>query len=191
MAKRKRALTSTKIADRIKQGRGIGQGKAYQPWLTIQDVASRGQASRVLGAKTGRRHELLSLLEKQYFYILDLTSAIRDIREQYPLLPLESTQTIASELGIKHPADPHTGQDSVMTTDFVIAVCKNDRTIEVARTLKPSSIWLISGCWRSWRLNGSIGRRSRWIGGLSLSVISLNSIQTMPTAYIHICGLRM
>lgn len=139
MAKRQRALTDRKIARRIKQGRGNGQGKSYQPWLTIQDVASRGQASRVLGAKTGRRHELLSLFEKHYFYILDLAKVVSDIREQYPLLPLAATQAIAQELGIRHPADRQTGQDIVMTTDFVITMRSNHGDVDVARALKPST----------------------------------------------------
>ncbi|WP_077849884.1 TnsA endonuclease N-terminal domain-containing protein [Clostridium puniceum] len=33
-----------------------------------------------------------------------------DIREQYPLLPIEDTLAIALELGIKHPEDPQTHQ---------------------------------------------------------------------------------
>ncbi|MFP5274898.1 hypothetical protein [Coleofasciculus sp.] len=41
MAKRHRALTPKQIEQRLQQGRGIGWGKDYLPWLTVQDVPSR------------------------------------------------------------------------------------------------------------------------------------------------------
>ena len=56
--------------------------------------------------KTGRQHEFLSDLERNYFYLTEFSDAVLDIREQFPLLPQEETIVIAEELGIKHPADP-------------------------------------------------------------------------------------
>ncbi len=50
-----------------------------------------------------------------------------DIREQFPLLPIEETIIIAEELGIKHPTDPNTGEPVVMTTDFLVTVSKNQQ----------------------------------------------------------------
>lgn len=92
----KRTRTS-KIEKWIKEGRGTGIGSEYKPWLNIQDVASMGRSTCLKGIKTNRQHEFLSDLERNYFYI--------DIREQFPLLPLEETIVIADELGIKHPTD--------------------------------------------------------------------------------------
>jgi len=40
MAKRSRNSSETTIENRLKQGRGMGQGANYNPWLHIQDVPS-------------------------------------------------------------------------------------------------------------------------------------------------------
>ncbi|HEY9697869.1 MAG TPA: TnsA endonuclease N-terminal domain-containing protein [Trichocoleus sp.] len=136
MAKRKRATNSTTIEDRLKEGRGQGKGKNYNPWLHIQDVPSDGLASRIKGWKTGRDHHLLSQLESSYFYVLDWSSVVLDIREQFPLLPLEETLAIADQLGFAHPLDPNTKEPIVMTTDFRVTVKQGTRTIEQVRTIK-------------------------------------------------------
>lgn len=135
MAKRKRQITEAKIERMIKEGRGQGMGKDYLPWLKIQDVPSEGRATRGVGWTTGRRHELLSDIERDYFYLLDYAEEVTDIREQFPLLPLEETLMIAEQIGVKHPSDPKTGVPIVMTTDFLITC--NDK--EYARTVKPFS----------------------------------------------------
>lgn len=97
MAKRERKLNIDAL---IKKGRGTGVGKEYKPWLTIQDVPSLGRSTRLKGIKTCRQHEFLSDMERNYFYLLEYLDDIIDIREQYPLLPLEETVAIAQEKGI-------------------------------------------------------------------------------------------
>lgn len=67
MAKRRRLTTSKSIEQRIKEGRGAGEGAQYQPWHTIQDVPSRGRCHRVKGWGHGRVHHLLSDLEYYVF----------------------------------------------------------------------------------------------------------------------------
>lgn len=94
MAKRQRAKDIERM---IKEGRGNGIGKDYIPWIRIQDLASLGRVTRVKGIKTDRQHELLSDMERNYFYLLEFSNNVVDIREQYPLLPLEDTLTIAME----------------------------------------------------------------------------------------------
>jgi hypothetical protein len=133
MAKRKRKIN---IEKRIKEGRGTGRFNEYKPWLTIQDVPSKGRASRIKGIKTERKHELLSDMERDYFYILDFSDKVKDIREQFPLLPLEETVLIAEELGYDHPKDPKTGELIVMTTDFLVTTVYNNENLEFARTIK-------------------------------------------------------
>ena len=59
----------------------------------------------------------MSNLERDYFYLLDWSSTVTDIREQYPLLPQEETLKIAEQCNIKHPRDPKTNHPIVMTTD--------------------------------------------------------------------------
>ena len=133
MAKRKRKQNIEKM---IKEGYGSGIGSEYKPWIKIQDIPSLGRVTRVKGIKTNRRHELLSDMERNYFYILEYSDNVKDIREQFPLLPQEDTISIADELGIKHPKNPETGEDIVMTTDFLITISTEDGIKEVARTIK-------------------------------------------------------
>ncbi|NRT32524.1 hypothetical protein BJV38_004892 [Clostridium beijerinckii] len=133
MAKRKRQQDADAM---LAEGRGIGIGKDYKPWIKIQDVASKGRVTRVKGIKTNRQHELLSDMERDFFYILDFSDEVVDIREQYPLLPIEETMDIAIELGIKHPTDPKSGEPVVMTSDFLIILKNKDEYIEVVRTIK-------------------------------------------------------
>nr|WP_254052811.1 TnsA endonuclease N-terminal domain-containing protein [Bacillus sp. V59.32b] len=115
MSKRTRTSRTEKW---IKEGRGSGFGAEYKPWLKIQDVSSKGRSTRLKGIKTNRQHEFLSDLERNYFYITEYSDLVIDIREQFPLLPLEETIVIADELGIKHPTNPRSGELIVMTTDF-------------------------------------------------------------------------
>lgn len=112
----KRTRTS-KVEKWIKEGRGSGIGADYKPWLNIQDVSSLGRSTRLKGIKTKRQHEFLSDLERNYFYLTEYYNFL-DIREQFPLLPLEETIVIADELGLKHPTNPKTNEPVVMTTDF-------------------------------------------------------------------------
>lgn len=133
MAKRTRKLD---IDKKIKEGRGIGTGDEYKPWIKIQDVPSPGRSSRFKGIITERQHETLSDMERNYLNILEYSDFIVDVKEQYPLLPQEETLIIAKELGIEHPKVPGTGDYIVMTTDFLISLQQNEQLIDVARTIK-------------------------------------------------------
>ena len=135
MAKRKRKTTKKQIEKRKKEGRGKGRFGEYIPWIKIQDLGSKGLSSRILGWKTDRIHHLLSKLELKYFYLLEWSPNVIDIREQFPLNQ-EETIAIAKELGIKHPTDPETKEFIVMTTDFLVTLKQNIGTCEKARTLK-------------------------------------------------------
>ena len=69
----------------IKEGRGAGSGKGYQPWLTVRDLPSAGRSHRIWGFQTQRTHHLLSDLELATFFLFDWNPSVTDIREQYPL----------------------------------------------------------------------------------------------------------
>ncbi|CAG7648094.1 TnsA endonuclease N-terminal domain-containing protein [Paenibacillus allorhizosphaerae] len=118
-AKFKYAIDEKTIAKRIAEGRGSGTGRSYIPWIYVHEVPSKGKSSIRGGWKTGREHHFLSFLEASYFYILEWGDSIIDIREQFPLLPREETQAIATDLGVEHPKDTRTGVDIVITTDVV------------------------------------------------------------------------
>lgn len=138
MGRYDRSFTPELLARRLRQGRGRGHGKDYRPWLTVRDVPSRGLSSRVRGWKTCRVHHFLSQLELSYFYTLEWSIPVIDIREQYPLLPQQSTLDIADRLKIKHPTDPKTKLPIVMTTDFLIDILVDGKIQQRARTVKMS-----------------------------------------------------
>ncbi|NHN31615.1 TnsA endonuclease N-terminal domain-containing protein [Paenibacillus agricola] len=140
MAKRNRTTTAKVIERRIKEGRGQGHFNLYKPWLTIHDVPSHGIVTRTLGWKSGRLHHFFSEhFELAHFFQMEWSMSITDLREQYPLLPLEKTLFIAEKLGIKHPTDPRTHHPIVMTTDQLLTVRAGEETVYEAHSIKPES----------------------------------------------------
>ena len=134
MAKRKRG-TPYSSKRRETERRGIGRGQDYTPWLLIQDVPSIGLATRDKGWKTQRVHHLMSKLEWMYFYILEWSLVVIDIREQFPL-DLEETVAIAKSLGIPHITNRNTQKPEVMTTDFCITLRESLVEEDQIRTVK-------------------------------------------------------
>ncbi len=141
----------------LREGRGCGSGSDYKPWIRVQDFASRGIVSRVRGMTTGRVHHLMSNNELAYFYILDWSDIVMDIREQYPLIDLDCAINVAGQAGIKYPVDRVSGYPYVLTCDFIITTAEGmkARTIKMAaemnnpRTLEKLEIerryWLAQG----------------------------------------------
>ena len=138
MAKRKRKSNEKQNEKKRKEGRGLGSFEEYQPWIRIQDVASSGLATRIKGLKTGRIHHFLSNLELDYFYLLDWSEEVIDIREQYPL-NLPETLALAKVCGVTHPPFSNPTSPFVMTTDFLITIRQSIGAKEIARTLKYST----------------------------------------------------
>jgi hypothetical protein len=130
-------MDENKIARFYKEGRGLGHGREYQPWLTTSDVRSHGRSHRVHGRKTERVHHLLSDKEWRTFLFLDWCDDVTDIREQFPL-PREITRRIAERLGVRHPTDNSTRTPIVMTTDFLVDVLRDGRPCLEACFVKPS-----------------------------------------------------
>lgn len=132
-------IDSDRLPHMLKAGYGQGKGLQYRPWIEVTHVPSRGLVCRVRGVKTGRVHHLLSQLETMYWYALDGAPEVLDIREQFPLLPLEDTLRLADQLGYRHPCHPHTRRPIVMTTDFLVTVRHLRQEREEARAVKPRS----------------------------------------------------
>lgn len=134
MARTRVLNTISTVERKLKEGRGQGMGQEYLPWLTVYEVPSRGRSTKIRGWKTKREHHLFSDNELRYFFILEWSPRVTDIREQFPLLPVEEVQEIAHSKGINYPVDRKTREPLVMTTDFRITL--NDGT-EVLRSVKP------------------------------------------------------
>lgn len=119
-----------KITRFRKEGRGLGVGFDYKPWLTVGDVPSHGRAQRLRGIHTDRFHHLLSDGERNAFLIFDHFDNATDIREQIPLDD-EETQAIAEDACIRHPVDRTSRVPLVQTTDFLIDLEQNGRSVTV------------------------------------------------------------
>eukprot|EP01132_Coremiostelium_polycephalum_P008272 gene8272-10164_t len=125
------------IERHIANGFGEGAGASYVPWLRVQDVPSIGRSHKIQGVKIERIHHLLSDLERSYFLVCEFSENVVDIREQYPLLPTERAQAIASAIDVRYPRYPRTTLPYVMTTDFLLTVKDlNGNFKSVARTVK-------------------------------------------------------
>lgn len=116
----RRFLTQADIDRYIAQGYGQGEGERYKPWVRVQDVPSRGRSRQVPGIKVDRVYHTLSDLEYAYLLVLEFSEQVVDIREQYPLLPVESAQRIAAERGIDYPRYVSTRVPFVLSTDFLV-----------------------------------------------------------------------
>lgn len=131
---RQRKTDNTKL----KEGRGTGMGIYYKPWIKIHEFGTNGRSHRLTGWKQQRAHQLLSDLELYYFLLMQWEDFVVDIREQYPLLPLEQTILISKDLGILH--QPKNSKEKVvLTTDFLLTVNIGKVTKSIARTIKPDS----------------------------------------------------
>lgn len=133
----RRFASNQDIERHIANGFGAGAGADYVPWLRVQDVPSRGRSWKIQGAKIDRIHHLLSDLERAYFLLCEFSEDVVDIREQYPLLPVDRTQAIARAIGVRYPRYKTTSVPMVMTTDFLLSVKQpNGDVRSVARTIK-------------------------------------------------------
>lgn len=135
MAKRMRSWNKTKYEQYLKSGRGQGEGSVYLPWISIHDFSSLGMVSRIYSNKTNRVHHFLSRNELHYFFLLEWSDKVLDIREQYPLLDMELATDIALKAGIKYPRDNISGFPYVLTCDFMITTQDGFK----ARTIKCAS----------------------------------------------------
>ena len=113
-------LTEGRIAAWTRAGRGLCQGVDYRPWLTTRNVKSRGRKHRMRGILHDRVFHLMSDLERNAVLHFESQRPVIDIREQFPL-DRELTRAIAGSMGVRHPTDPASKIESVMTTDLVVS----------------------------------------------------------------------
>jgi hypothetical protein len=130
-------LTTKFVQDYMKDKLWERDNSDYVPFLNVRSVPTKGKANRIMGWRTCREHHFLSKLEYAAFFYFDWSDEVIDIKEQYPLFPLEVLQNIALEAGIEYPN--FNGEPIVMTTDFLIKANKNSKIIQYARTVKSST----------------------------------------------------
>ncbi len=109
---------------------------AYKPFVFVRDVPSIGASNTVKSWATGRNHHYLSRQEFKVHLVAEYCSSILDIREQFALLPWDETQSIARQLGIKHPRYPATTTPTVITTDLLLTMKRPDGMELIAVSVK-------------------------------------------------------
>jgi hypothetical protein len=132
-----RKLSSERILARRREGFGCGEGVDYRPWLGAGDVPSRGVTTVFPGRKTGRTHVAFSHLERSAMLTAQWLDEVIDVREQFPLWPLDETLALADKLGVTHPSHSD-GTPIVMTTDILLTVRNADPQLQPI-TVKPDT----------------------------------------------------
>lgn len=119
------------VKRRIAEGRGQGESRHYKPWIQIgrREFSSRGRSHICPGAKCNRDHHVLSDLEKSVWLVLEWSTVVVDIREQFPLFPREVCWKLAKDLGISHPYDTSSGTPRILTTDFLCSLADPGRSL--------------------------------------------------------------
>lgn len=137
MGRRRKLEALADFQRALKNKYGLGEGDSYKPWLRVQDVRSRGNSGKIQGIKVNREHHMLSEHESCFFYIAEFCDSVIDIREQFPLLPLDLSVKIAKTFGVDHPIVPGSKSPNVMTTDFVLTRSDGMNTWYEAVSVKP------------------------------------------------------
>jgi hypothetical protein len=119
--------------NRLKRGFGLGV-TTYHPWLRVRDVPSIGTAGNPKGITIPRVYHLLSVPERIFFHLLDRQLDVVDIREQFPILHLQETLAICSELGVKHMR--RGSYPEPFTLDFVVTRQTPSGLVYQARSIK-------------------------------------------------------
>ncbi len=111
--------TEEVIEERFRDGRGRGTRETYSPWIKMQEFSSRGNQTRVPGAKLNRTIHTFSYLERAMFLLTEFSDGFWDYNEQRPI-ERAVTLGFAKKLALKHPRYPRTGVPLVMTLDAVV-----------------------------------------------------------------------
>lgn len=137
MPKRKLDWTLEKYNRFIKEGRGKGEGSEYKPWLTIQDMPSRGRVTRIYEA--GRIYHFFTDNELRYFYLLIWEDSVIDVREHYPLLDLNEVLNLDEDQLYEKYKNDGDNAPYILTTTFLITVKNTDgEIVYYARSVKSS-----------------------------------------------------
>lgn len=139
MSRQRKLETLDDFRRALKNKYGLGREHDYKPWVRVQDVPSVGNSAKIFGLKSKRDHHMLSEHESCFFYIAEFCDQVIDIREQFPLLPIDLSVRISKTLGLKHPVIPRTKSLSVMTTDFLLTCSDGEKVWYEAVSAKPSN----------------------------------------------------
>ena len=113
------------IQRRIKEGRGRGVGRTFNPWIHVKrsEAPSKSRNHLYISLTVGQReHHLLSDVEQKGTLFLDFSGDVVDIREQFPLFPRKLGLDLAEKLGIVHPRYPNSTVPIVLSIDSLVTL---------------------------------------------------------------------
>ena len=91
------------VPGKLRQGRGQGEGKDYEPWTQVGDFPGiKGWSSYINCLKTDRPADSLSKGENYLRFIHEFRSEVKDLQENFKL-EWDDVFAMANELGIKRP----------------------------------------------------------------------------------------
>lgn len=136
---RRKLESISDYARALKNGFGRGSGEGYVPWIRAQDISSHGRSTKLPGITVHREHHLLSDHEKRLFLCAEYQPSVIDIREQFPLFPVELAERIAEQAGIPYPKNRKSKDLRVLTTDFLLTISTENGPYYLAIAVKPSA----------------------------------------------------
>ena len=116
------------LKTKIKQGRGLGEGKDYKPFIKSREFNSMGTCSNVTDWKNGRQMQLLSQVEYGIYMQQRWRDDVEDIREQFPLDMEYVTKILAianaelKEKGHRAITTTYHEDKDPMTTDMLLTL---------------------------------------------------------------------
>ena len=112
--------TETKIAERIRKGRGRGKRLDYQSWYKKTELKnSESNLNQIKGHLIRRPYVLCDDLDCLALRILEEIPGVVDIWENYRL-DREVTLAISEQLGVQHPCYDGTDIPKVLTIKFIV-----------------------------------------------------------------------
>lgn len=94
-----------------KEGRCLGDGTSYVPWIKAREARSTGTAVSLLDPIDKRKVELLSQGEADLFWILRFDDSVKEIKEQLILAP-DVVNDICEDFGFRR-------RSRILTTDIL------------------------------------------------------------------------
>lgn len=116
---------------KLKEGRGLGEGKDYVGFYKANEAKSSGTASQIADPVAGRTVDVLSRGENIVFWLLRFNPAVKEIKEQYPMAR-DVVSEICRDAGFHIPSN-------ILTTDFYVTYMDGSR---VAISVKPTRSFL-------------------------------------------------
>ncbi len=181
----------SKITSRAKlnQGRGLGDGYDYKPFIKTRELNSRGTCSNFIDWKTGRQMEFLSQTELHIFMQLRWDDDVLDIKEQYPL-DLDKLNAIINEANSELKAAGHDilkiryNEDHWLTTDFVLSKTGGETEAVSVKynkeNLRPrdiETVWIEKKYW------DSLGHKFRLMDKSDVNPILIKNLRLVTEYY--------